>query len=74
MKQAHQLIKYVGKSSQCAAEIMTIAASALRYILGKPQQILRGNSIIWGWKKMQWIKAMQFKLQSCLTDREQDDG
>lgn len=51
IRQAHGVIKYVGKALQYAAEIMTIAESVLQYILGKPQYILKGNSIILGWKK-----------------------
>ena len=37
MRQAHGVIKYVGKALQYAAEITAIADSVLQYILGKPQ-------------------------------------
>lgn len=36
-RQPHRVIKYVGKASQYATEIMTIAESVLQYILEKPQ-------------------------------------
>lgn len=62
MRQAHGVMKYVN-TLQYAAEITTIADSVLSIIRKTTIDAKRKLHHL-GWK-MQWIKAMQFKLQSC---------
>jgi hypothetical protein len=57
MRQVHRVIKYIGKTSQYAAEIMAVTDSVLWYVLGKPQQTVKETASFED-GKMQWIKAM----------------